>query len=55
MGEQGRAAREHGEAEAEHIDETGVSGRAKRRHLSQRTDYVLAWVRGCYIYIYSNP
>ena len=36
MREQGRAAREHGEAEGEHIDETVVSGRAKRRHLSQR-------------------
>ncbi len=33
--EQGRATREHGGAEGEHIDETVVSGGAKRRHLSQ--------------------
>jgi len=34
MREQGRAAREHGGAEGEHINETVVSGGAKRRHLS---------------------
>ena len=36
MREQGRAAREHWGAEGEHIDKTGVSGGAKRRHLSQQ-------------------
>ena len=51
--EQGRAAREHGGAEGEHIDETGVSGGAKRRHLSQRP--VTCWLRfGETIYIYTH-
>ena len=35
--------REHGGAEGEHIDETGVSGGAKRRGLSQRL--VTCWHR----------
>lgn len=51
--EQGRAAREHGGAEGEHIDETGVSGGAKRRHLSQPS--ITCWLGfgdTIYIYIY---
>ena len=49
--EQGRAAREHWRAEGEHIDEMGVSGGAKRRHLSQRA--VTCWLGfGDIIYIY---
>ena len=51
MREQGRAAREHGGAEGEHIDETGVSGGAKRRLLSQRP--ITCWPGfGDAIYIY---
>ena len=34
MREHGRAAREHRGVEGEYIAETGVSGGAKRRHLS---------------------
>ena len=50
MREQGRASREHRGAKGEHIDETGVSGGAKRRHLSQRS--VTCWHRfGDVIYI----
>jgi len=41
MREQGRAAREHGGAEGEQMDETVFSGGAKRRHLSQRA--VTCW------------
>ena len=37
MREQGRAARAHGGAEGEQIDETVFSGGATRRGLSQRT------------------
>ena len=35
-GEHEGASREHGRAEGEHVDETGVSGGAKGRDLSQR-------------------
>ena len=50
--EQGRAAREHGGAEGEHIDETVVSGGAKRRRLSQPA--VTCWPQfGVAIYIYT--
>ena len=41
--EQGRASREHRGAEGEHIDETGVSGGAKRRGLSQQM--VTCWLQ----------
>ena len=48
--EQGKAAREHRGTEGEYINETGVSGGAKRRHLSQRL--VTCWPRfGDAIYI----
>jgi len=51
MREQGRAAREHGRAEREQKDETGSSGGAKRRHLSQPA--VTCWPGfGDTIYIY---
>ena len=51
MREQRRASREHEGVKGEHIDETGVSGGAKRRYLSQRT--VTCWLRfGDAIYIY---
>ncbi len=36
-GEHGGAASEHEGADGEHVDETGVSGGAKGRDLSQRT------------------
>ena len=50
-GEHEGAAREHGRAEGEHIDETVVSGGAKRRHLSQLA--VTCWPGfGETIYIY---
>ena len=42
--------REHGGAEGEHIDETVVSGGAKRRHLSQRPNICS---RESFIYIFS--
>ena len=46
-----RAIREYERAEGEHINETGVSGGAKRRHLSQQA--VTCWLRfGEIIYIY---
>jgi len=52
-GEHGGAAREHRGAEREHIDEIGVSGGAKRRHLSQRA--VTCWPGfGDTIYIYTD-
>ena len=54
MRELRRAAREHGGAEGEHIDETVISGGAKRRHLSQPT--VTCWPGfGETVYIYTIP
>lgn len=51
MREQRRAAKEHGGVEGGHINETGVSGGAKRRHQSQRA--ITCWLRfGDAIYIY---
>jgi hypothetical protein len=47
--------REHERAEGEHIDETGVSGGAKRRGLSQQA--VTCWPgfgETIYIYIYTT-
>lgn len=52
-GEHGGAEREQGRAEREHIDEMGVSGRAKRRHLGQPA--VTYWPGfGEVTYIYSQ-
>ena len=48
-GEHEGASREHGRAEGEHVDETGLSGGAKRRGVSQQR--VTCYPRfGAYIY-----
>lgn len=49
-GEHEGASREHGRAEGEHVDETGLSGGAKRRGVSQQR--VTCYPQfGAYIYI----